>query len=80
VQVGTDKHVIRDLSARSALETIIPVIDDLSALTKGGVHYIGKTDTDTPITDGSTTNPIKIGGASITAVQGDMVSQTNSSG
>ena len=78
VQTAAGKYVIRDLSARSALETIIPVIDDLSALTKGGVHYIGKTTTN--ITDGAEIGTVEIDGQSIVAKQGDMVSKANEDG
>jgi len=38
----------------------------------GGVHWIGITTT--ALTDGATTNPITIGGESVTAVSGDMTS------
>lgn len=56
---------IKDAVARGDIAT-------LSAAIQGGVHYIGKTTT--ALSDGSTTNPVTIGGESVTAKQGDMVS------
>ena len=61
---GSTYH-IKDAEARDGLST-------LSAMVEGGVHYIGKTTT--ALSDGATTNPITIGGESVNAVQGDMVS------
>lgn len=55
---------LKDAQARSDIETI------QSSLT-GGMHYIGVTTT--AITDGATTNPIKIGTADVTAKNGDLV-------
>ena len=46
--------------------------------TIGGTHYKGLTTT--PLTDGASTNPIIIGGASYTAVNGDMVVYSDGAG
>lgn len=54
---------IKDAQARADIETIESAIS-------GGMHYIGVTTT--ALTDGSTTNPITIGGQSITAKSGDI--------
>lgn len=42
---------------------------------KGGTHFIGVTTT--PLTDGASTNPITIGGESVTAVNGDITVNGN---
>ena len=74
VNVGGVEYQIRDYQARNALSAALPVIDDLSSMVQGGVHYIGKTTTE--LTDGATTNPITIDNKSVTAKQGDMVSMS----
>ena len=54
---------IKDSVARSD-------IADIKTSITGGMHYIGTTTT--ALTDGSSTNPITIGGASVTAKSGDI--------
>lgn len=54
---------IKDAQARADIETIESAIS-------GGMHYIGVTTT--ALTDGSSTNPITIGGQSVTAKSGDI--------
>ena len=61
----------KDAEARS-------VIEDIETRISGGVHWIGVTTT--TLTDGSTTNPISIGGSDVTAENGDMVSYQPASG
>lgn len=60
---------IKDAQARSDIESIQNAIS-------GGVHFIGNTTTE--LTDGATTNPITIGGESVTANKGDLVACGNS--
>lgn len=64
-------YFYKDREAREVIET-------LEAQISGGVHWIGVTTT--VLTDGSTTNPITIGGSPITAGNGDMVSYQPASG
>lgn len=59
------EYYVKDSEARTAIE-------NLETQISGGVHSIGVTTT--ALTDGSTTNPIQIGGNSYTAVNGDLVS------
>lgn len=59
------EYYVKDSEARSAIE-------NLETQISGGVHSVGVTTT--ALTDGSTTNPIQIGGSSYTAVNGDLVS------
>ena len=54
---------IKDAQARADIETIESAIS-------GGMHYIGVTTT--ALTDGASTNPITIGGQSVTAKSGDI--------
>lgn len=54
---------IKDAQARADIETIESAIS-------GGMHYIGVTTT--ALSDGSSTNPITIGGQSVTATSGDI--------
>lgn len=72
VQVAGGKYAIRDANARSAISGIIQKVDDIDSRILGGVHYIGRTDTQ--LSDGSTTNPVRIDGRDVIAAQGDMVS------
>ena len=51
-------------------DLLLQLLDKLAAM-EGVVRYIGVTTTE--LTDGSTTNPITINGASVTAVNGDTV-------
>ena len=56
--------------------TVAEVYDEVAReAIKGGTHFIGVTTS--TITDGSTTNPITIGGESVTAVNGDIVVSGN---
>lgn len=70
--VGSTKYEIVDVGARAGVLDNRAKIDEISGLIAGGVHYLGKTTT--ALSDGATTNPITIGGKSVTAKQGDMVS------
>lgn len=70
VWVNNVNHPIKDTGARSAISVIAvsvdahtDSIDDLYRIVQGGVYYAGKTTT--PLTDGSTTNPIVIDGESV---------------
>lgn len=58
------EYNLKDAQARSDIE-------DLRSALSGGIHYIGVTTT--ALTDGSSTNPIVIGGQSVTAKSGDLV-------
>lgn len=60
VNVDGTKYNIRDFGARNAISASLSVIDELSSIVQGGVHYIGRTTT--ALADGSHTNPITIGG------------------
>ena len=55
---------LKDAQARSD-------IADIRAAMAGGVNFIGVTSTE--LSDGATTNPITIGGSSVTAKKGDIV-------
>ena len=70
--VGSKTYEIVDVDAREGVLDNRAKIDEISSLIQGGVHYLGKTTTS--LSDGATTNPITIGGKSVTAKQGDMVS------
>ena len=76
VQVGNKKYAVRDANSRAAIAAALSAIDTLSSAVQGGVHYIGKTTSE--LSDGATTNPIIIGGESVTVKQGDMVSMEKS--
>lgn len=77
--VTTDKkYEIVDVGARAGVLDNRDLIDEISGMIQGGVHYLGKTDI--ALSDGSTTNPITIGGESVTAVDGDMVSYSPGEG
>lgn len=54
---------LKDATARTAIESI-------KSITTGAMHYIGITTTG--LTNGSTTNPIKINNADVTAKSGDV--------
>lgn len=58
------EYNLKDAQARSDIE-------DIRSALSGGIHYIGVTTT--ALTDGSSTNPITIGGQSVTAKSGDLV-------
>ena len=64
VTPDSQTHFIKDAEARDA-------ISSLETSITGAMHYIGVTTT--PLEDESTTNPIIIGGQSVTAVSGDVV-------
>ena len=56
--------------------TVAEVYDEVAReAIKGGTHFLGVTST--TISDGSSTNPITIGGESVTAVNGDIVVSGN---
>ena len=57
-------YTIKDAWVRAEVEEVKSAI-------AGGTHFIGVTTTE--LTDGATTNPVTIGGESVTAVQGDIV-------
>lgn len=59
---GTTYH-IKDAQARDDIE-------DIKSAISGGIVFIGETTT--ALTDGATTNPITINGASVTAIQGNL--------
>ena len=71
-QVGGTTYEIFDSDARIGVAANATLIDEISGLIQGGVHYLGKTTT--ALSDGATTNPITIDNKSVTAKQGDMVS------
>ena len=70
--VQSKTYEIVDVDARAGVLDNRAKIDEISELIQGGVHYLGKTTTE--LSDGATTNPITVGGKSVTAKQGDMVS------
>lgn len=55
-----NEYNIKDQTARDAIAAL-----------SGGTKFLGETTT--PLSDGATTNPITIGGASVTAVNGNIV-------
>ena len=58
------EYNIKDATARADIET-------LRGSVTGAMHYLGVTTT--AITDGSATNPVSVGGTSVTAKSGDVV-------
>lgn len=59
----------------SGAEFRITELEDAVAALSNATHWLGITTT--ALTDGSTTNPIMIGGESVTAVSGDIVQDSN---
>lgn len=59
---------LKDAQARTDIEA-------LQSMVSGGMHYIGVTTT--ALSDGATTNPIKINNENVTAVSGDIVMYGN---
>lgn len=60
VAVGSDQYELRDLDAQSRIEAL-----------ESYTEYLGVTTTE--LTDGASTNPISIGGESVTAKKGNIV-------
>lgn len=71
INLGGTLYDLKDAAARAD-------ITSLQSAVAGGTHYIGKTTSN--ITDGSTTNPVVIGGEDVTAVAGDIVIKDPASG
>jgi len=80
VNVGGTKYDIRDYAARNALSASLSVIDQLSTMAIGGVHYIGKAQDSDNIFDGSTLSVVHIDSVSVEVQQGDMVTHKNPDG
>ena len=71
INLGGTLYDLKDAAARADIES-------LQSAVAGGTHYIGKTTSN--IVDGSTTNPVVIGGEDVTAVAGDIVIKDPASG
>ena len=71
INLGSNTYDLKDTEARADILS-------LQSAVAGGTHYIGKTTS--AIVDGSTTNPVVIGGENVTAVAGDIVIKDPASG